>query len=204
MRAERRAIADDLYAASREHDAGERDRLLRFRNVEPATAELLALLVHATGALQLLEIGTSNGYSTLWLADAAEAGGGRLVSIEIDPRRTELARQSLARAGLGDVVELRVEDAAGSLAHFPDASFELVFLDAERPAYAGYWPDLVRVLVPRGLLVVDNAISHAHELGEFSALVEGDERVLSSLVPVGAGALLVVKAAKNWAARAVG
>ena len=70
---------------------------------------------------------------------------------------------------------------------------DLVFLDAERPAYAGYWPQLKRVLPPGGLLAVDNAISHEHELVEFSALVEADDAVLSSLVPIGAGLLLVVK-----------
>jgi predicted O-methyltransferase YrrM len=65
------------------------------------------------------------------------------------------------------------------------------FLDAERPAYPGYWPDLVRVLAPHGLLAVDNAISHAGELVEFRELVAGDERVIEALAPTGAGLLLL-------------
>jgi predicted O-methyltransferase YrrM len=193
MRPDRRAVADELYTASHAHDAEQDDRLLRFRNVEPPTAELVALLARATRAQRLLEVGTSNGYSTIWLADAAEANEGQLVSLEIDPARTELARRSLDRAELDGRVELRVDDAANALPAFADNAFDLIFLDSERPAYVGYWADLLRILAPRGLLIVDNAVSHAHELTEFSTLIENDERVLSSLVPVGAGALLIVR-----------
>jgi predicted O-methyltransferase YrrM len=189
----RRAYTADLYAQSRAHDEQQEDRLARWRNVEPETAALLGVLVRATGAQRLLEIGTSNGYSTIWLGDAAEATGGTLVSLEIDPARSALARAHLARAGLdGPVVELRTEDAADALATFPDNAFDFTFLDAERDAYAAYWPDLVRTLRPGGLLAVDNAISHESELVEFRAGVDRDDRVTQSLVPIGAGLLLVV------------
>jgi predicted O-methyltransferase YrrM len=193
LRADRKALADELLRASREHDSNQEDRLARFRNVEPETAELLSLLVAATGARRVLEIGTSNGYSTVWLADAVDQTGGRLLSVEIDPERTALAKANLERAGLDGPTELRTTDAAELLPELEDESVDLVFLDAERPAYAGYWPQLKRVLPPGGLLAVDNAISHEHELVEFSALVEADDAVLSSLVPIGAGLLLVVK-----------
>jgi predicted O-methyltransferase YrrM len=79
------------------------------------------------------------------------------------------------------------------LAESGAGAWDFVFLDAERPAYAGYWPDLVRVLAPRGLLVVDNVISHAAELAEFRELVSTDRRVSDALAPTGAGALLVVR-----------
>jgi predicted O-methyltransferase YrrM len=193
VKGERRAFAASLYAAGRSHDARQSDRVARWRNVEPETAQLLGVLVRAMGARRVLEIGTSNGYSTLWLGDAVEAVGGTVLSLEIDPTRTELATEHLAGAGLLDVVELRVHDAADALAGFDDASWDLVFLDAERPAYAGYWPDLVRVLARPGLLVVDNAVSHAEEVAEFRVLVEADSRVASSLVPIGAGVLLVTR-----------
>src|SRR5919204_6027398 len=131
----RRRFADELYAASREHDAAQADRLARYRNVEPETAELLGVLIRATGARQILELGTSNGYSTIWLADAAVQTGGLVISVDIDPDRTELARANLAAAGLADRVELRTEDAQATLASAADEAWELVFLDAERPAY---------------------------------------------------------------------
>jgi predicted O-methyltransferase YrrM len=193
MNADRRELLVDLYAASRAHDERQADRLDRFRNVEPPTAELLAVLVRSAGARRVLEIGTSNGYSTIWLADAVEATGGELVSLEIDPARTALARENLERAGLVAAAELRTQDAGEALRSFADAEWDLIFLDAERPAYVGYWPDLVRILAPGGLLVVDNVISHAHQLVEFDALVRGDARFVVAQVPVGAGALLAVK-----------
>jgi predicted O-methyltransferase YrrM len=191
VNARRRALADALYAQSRAHDDAQADRLARWRNVEPETASLLGVLVRAIGARRVLEIGTSNGYSTIWLADAAEAVGGRVLSLEMLPERSAAAAQHLRDAGLADVVELRTQDAAEALAHFEAESWDFVFLDAERPAYAGYWPDLVRVLASPGLLAVDNVVSHADEVAEFRALVDFDERVTSSLVPIGAGVLLV-------------
>ena len=180
-----------MLLASRQHDSGQADRLLRFRNVEPETAELLGVLVRATGAARLLEVGTSNGYSTLWLADAAEAVAGRLVSVDIDGERTEMARANLERAGLS--AELRVQDAAETLASSPDAGWNFVFLDSERPAYVGYWPQLLRALAPGGLVAIDNVISHAREVAEVTALIEAEPAVSSALVPIGAGVRLVVK-----------
>jgi len=197
----RRAFAESLYAAGREHDARHADRLARWRNVEPETAALLGVLVRAKVRPRVLEIGTSNGYSTIWLADAAEATGGRVTSLDIEPRRTAVAQENLAKAGLDDThVELRTEDAAIVLQAAQDDAFDLIFLDAERAAYASYWPDLVRTLAPAGLLAVDNVISHAGEVEDFRRVVEGDERVSAALVPVGAGVLLVARASR--AARA--
>jgi predicted O-methyltransferase YrrM len=190
----RRAFAAELYAAGREHDARHADRLARWRNVEPETAEMLGVLVRAKDAKRVLEIGTSNGYSTIWLADAAEATGGRVVTLEIEPARTALARENLAKASLEALVELRTEDAGQALGAFPDDAFDVVFLDAERPAYVRYWPDLVRVLAPAGLLAVDNVVSHAAEVADFRAVVAADERVTAALVPIGAGVLLVAAA----------
>jgi predicted O-methyltransferase YrrM len=193
VRADRQALANELLEASRKHDSRQADRLARFRNVEPETAALLSLLVLATNARRVLEIGTSNGYSTLWLADAVEQTGGHLISVEINPERTALARVNLERAALS--AELRTADAAEVLPTLDPESVDLVFVDAERPAYPAYLPDLKRILPPGGLLAVDNAISHEHELVEFSTLVAADDDLLSSLVPIGAGLLLVVRRA---------
>lgn len=189
----RRHLAEALYAASREHDAAQADRLDRFRNVEPDTAELLGVLVRATGAQRILELGTSNGYSTIWLADAADATGGRVLSVDVDESRTELARVNLVAAGLGDQVDLQTRDAGSILADSPDAAWEFVFLDAERPAYPGYLPDLVRTLAPRGVLAIDNVLSHADELAKFTALIEREARLTQTVVPVGAGLRLAVR-----------
>lgn len=186
-------VLDELHRHGVEHDAGRADRLERLRNVEPDTARVLALLVRATGARRLLEIGTSNGYSTVWLADALRSTGGAMLTVDTDAGRSAQAQRNLERAGLAERVEVRVEDAAETLRGEPDAARDMIFLDAERPLYVGYWPDLVRVLRPGGVLAVDNVISHAEQVAEFRALVIADERVSEALVPTGAGALLVVR-----------
>jgi predicted O-methyltransferase YrrM/uncharacterized glyoxalase superfamily protein PhnB len=188
-----RVVLDDLHRYGVEYDAGKVDRLERLRNVEPDSARVLAALVRAAGARRVLEIGTSNGYSTLWLADAIRDVGGRLVSVDTDPARSALAAQNLDRADLREWVELRVGDAGASLRDAREQSWDMIFLDAERPAYVDYWQDLVRALRPGGVLVVDNALSHADEIEDFRSLVVSDERVSEATVPTGAGLLLVVR-----------
>jgi predicted O-methyltransferase YrrM len=187
------SLLDELHRRGREHDAARADRVERWRNLEPDTARLLALLVRVIAPDRLLELGTSNGYSTIWLADAVRGAGGSMTSVEIDAARAEHARTNLRAAGLEDAVELYVGDAGAVLAASGDGEWDFVFLDAERAAYVSYWPDLVRVLRPRGLLAVDNVISHADELIEFRELVAHDARVSEALVPTGAGLLLVVR-----------
>jgi predicted O-methyltransferase YrrM len=192
MRPDRRRLAEQILEASKAHDAANADRRLRFRNVEPETAELLAVLIRSTRARNILEIGTSNGYSTIWLADAAEATGGTLVSVEIYGERTEMARAGLAGAGLA--AELRTEDAARTLEQAGDGNFDFIFLDAERPEYAGYWPHLLRTLRPDGgLLAIDNVLSHADEVMDVTRLIDAEPSVDSVLVPIGAGLRLVVR-----------
>jgi predicted O-methyltransferase YrrM len=193
VNASRRALAQEILDAARAHDARQADRLARFRNVEPETAELLALLVRTIRAQRILELGTSNGYSTLWLADAAEATGGSVTSVELDAARSALAREHLERAGLS--AELRTQDASQALAQAPDGYYDLIFLDAERPAYAGYWPDLLRVLRrDGGLLAIDNVLSHPAEVEEIGALIDLEPSVGSVLLAIGAGVRLVVAA----------
>ncbi len=187
------SLLDDLYSRSHAHDQAEPDRLKRWRNVEPDTARFMSALIRALAPRRLLELGTSNGYSTIWLAEAVRATGGFLTSVEIDPDRSAFAGENLRRATLDQFVELRVQDAGEALANSEDESWDFIFLDAERPAYPGYWPDLRRVLAPRGVLIVDNVISHANEVVGLRELIATDDAVWEALVPTGAGALLVVR-----------
>jgi predicted O-methyltransferase YrrM len=186
-------LLEQLHRDGVEHDRGKTDRRQRVRNLEPESASVLALLVRATVARRVLELGTSNGYSTLWLADAVAGVGGRLLSVDVDAARSALAAQNLRRGGVSEVVELRVEDAAHTLGASEAGSWDLIFLDAERPAYADYWPDLARVLRPGGLLVIDNVLSHAEEVREFRGAVRTDSRVSGeAVIPTGAGLLALV------------
>jgi predicted O-methyltransferase YrrM len=163
-------------------------------NITRDTGEFLAVLVKAMRATRVLEIGTSNGYSTLWLARAARAIGGAVTTVEKAEPKVAMARANFARSGLGATITLVHDDAGRVLKRAADGSVDLLFLDSERPEYPGWWADIRRVLRPVGLLVVDNATSHAEQMAPFVALVTADASFTTSLVPVGNGEFLAVKA----------
>jgi predicted O-methyltransferase YrrM len=178
-------LANDRATTEREH---------RMLNITRDTGEFLAVLVRATLARRVLEIGTSNGYSTLWLASAARATGGAVTTVERSPDKVGLASANFARSGLAPFISLLHDDAGRVLEGSPDGVVDLIFLDSERPEYPGWWPHLKRVLRPGGLLVVDNATSHPEQMAPFVALVKADADFVTSLVPVGNGEFLAVKA----------
>jgi predicted O-methyltransferase YrrM len=151
--------------------------------------------VRAAAARRVLEIGTSNGYSTLWLAEAARAIEGSVTTVELADAKIELASANFARSGLSPFITLVRDDAGRYLRRSDENAYDLIFLDSERPEYPGWWPCLRRALRPGGLLVVDNATSHAAQLAAFVALVKADREFATCLVPVGKGELLAVKAA---------
>ena len=169
------------------------DRPRRMLNITRDTGEFLSVLVRATNAQRVLEIGTSNGYSTLWLAEAVRANHGSITTIELADFKFGLAARNFARTDLSSVITQIHDDARHVLAEAPDAEFDLIFLDSERQEYPGWWPDLKRVLRSGGVLIADNAISHAGEMAPFVSLVETDRDFTTSLVPVGKGEFLATK-----------
>jgi predicted O-methyltransferase YrrM len=169
------------------------DRRRRMLNITRDTGEFLAVLVRAIRARFTLEIGTSNGYSTLWLAEAARTIGGHVTTVEASEFKTQLAARTFARSGLANLITQMQGKASQMLAETPDESFDFIFLDAERPEYSALWPDLRRVLRPGRLLVVDNATSHREELAAFVDLVQADPSFTTSVVPVGKGEFLALK-----------
>lgn len=183
------------YQQWQQEDANHSDRLQRWRNIEPDSAALLALWVRSKRAQQVLEIGTSNGHSTIWLADAVRATGGHVTSLEIEAARTALAQQHLQQVGLAEHVSLHTTDAAEFLSQ-AQADYDVVLLDAERSFYVGYWPDLRRLLTGKtgALLVVDNVLSHAEQVADFIALVQADANMCSHTVNSGAGLFCVTVA----------
>ncbi|MFF4014776.1 O-methyltransferase [Streptomyces sp. NPDC001843] len=186
-------LLGDLHAQGRAHDEPLADRLLRLRNMTPEAARLVALLIRVQRSGRVLEIGTSNGYSAIWFADALRDTGGRLTTVEIDGERAATARRNLVRAGLADRADVVHGDGGEVLAAAPDASFDVVVLDAERPAYVEYWPQLRRVLTPYGLVAVDNAVSHREQLTAFDELVRRDGAFAVQLHEVGDGVLTAVR-----------
>jgi predicted O-methyltransferase YrrM len=188
------SLMAELEELGKANDSVTTDRPRRMLNITRDTGELLSVLVRATRARRILEIGTSNGYSTLWLASAARAIGGRVTSVEVAEYKVGLARANFTRSGLDAAISLVHDDAGRVLRRSGDAAFDLIFLDSERSEYPGWWPDLARVLRPGGLLVVDNATSHVEQMAPFVALVTADAKFATSLVPVGNGEFLAVKA----------
>ncbi|EKT4072248.1 O-methyltransferase [Stenotrophomonas maltophilia] len=186
-------LKNELAHFGAENDAREVERGRRMLNITPDTGEFLAVLVRFGTARRVLEIGTSNGYSTLWLAEAAAAIDGHVTTLEYAEDKAAMARDTFARSGLADRITLVHDDAGPWLAEAADASIDLLFLDSDRGQYAGWWPQLRRVLRPGGLLVVDNATSHAGEMEPLRVLLDADPDFSTSLVPVGNGELLAVR-----------
>ena len=118
-----KTLLDGLYADGEAHDAAEPDRLRRWRNLEPDAAALLTQVVRIAAARLVVEIGTSNGYSTIWLADAVRDTGGTVVSVDVEAWPDTAG--NLDRAGVASTVELRVQDGGAYLAGLPDGSVDL-------------------------------------------------------------------------------
>ena len=176
---------DELVAAAERHDATRPDRLDRWRVLEADAGRFLWFLTQAVGARSIVEIGTSRGVSTLWLADAARSTGGHVVSLDVDAAAQDDARRSVAGAGLSEHVTFRVEDGGAALAGLPDGVVDLLFLDAERTEYPSWWPG--------GTLVADNALSHPQEMAPLRDLLEREPGITTTTVGVGKGALLALR-----------
>jgi predicted O-methyltransferase YrrM len=183
----------ELERFGQANDAATNERPRRMLNITRDTGEFLSVLVRATVARRVLEIGTSNGYSTLWLAEAARAIGGAVTTVEFAEYKVGLAATNFARAGLSPFITLLHDDAGRALQSSEPSAYDLIFLDSERREYPGWWPQLRRVLRPGGLLVVDNATSHVEQMAPFVALVTADPAFTTCVVPVGNGEFLAVK-----------
>ena len=154
-------------------------------NVAPNQGKLLALLVRMTGARTILEIGTLGGYSAIWMARAL-APGGRLISLEISPAHAEVARINIARAGLAEVVEVRLGPALASLPqlHTEGAGpFDLVFIDADKASTPDYLTWALRLTKPGSLIIIDNVVRSGAVSNPDSgdADVQGIRRALAML-----------------------
>ena len=181
----------ELYEKFHRHDLKQADRLHRYRNIEPESGRFLSMLIRAQQSKNILEIGTSTGYSTLWLAEAARQTQAMITTLEVDAERVAQAKQYATEIDLADLINFKVIDAQVYLEAEKEI-FDFILLDAERDAYVSYWPHLSRLLKAKGgLLVVDNVISHAAEVEEFIALIQQDPRFIMSSVPIGAGLLMV-------------
>jgi len=171
-------------------DADERARGLpseeRSRQVARTTGQFLFALVAPQTDCEVLELGGSRGYSTLWLAAGVRHLGGRVLSLEADPAKCEAWRRNIAEAGLEVTADLIEGDAFETLPAINDV-FDIVFIDAEKDDYERLF-ELARPKVePGAVFVADNVLSHADPLAEYSRLRQADPTLESVTVPLDRG-----------------
>jgi predicted O-methyltransferase YrrM len=180
-----RAILSEMEEQGRHHDAQEREHSRQLLNLEPQTAQFLSILVRSSGRRRVLEIGTSNGYSTIWLAWAV-GPRGRLISIERDGHKQEHADANLRRAGLRDTVDLLLGEATPIVAALA-GPFDCIFFDADRHSAPEQVATLLPKLAPDAFLLADNVLSHPGEIAGYLAALEGLPDFDRLIVPIGKG-----------------
>jgi predicted O-methyltransferase YrrM len=165
--------------------------LQRMRQIPPETGKFIALLAASAPEGKFIEIGTSAGYSTLWLSLAGRERGCKITTFEIYNEKVHLAEETFRLAEVQDEVELIAGDALDYLAEVQDIAF--CFLDAEKEIYSACYEAVVPNMVRGGLLVADNAISHRATLQPMIERSLADQRVDALIVPIGTGDLLCRK-----------
>jgi predicted O-methyltransferase YrrM len=179
-----------VLARLEEEDARERAEGLpsavRSRAVEPTTGRFLFALVSPQADCEVLELGGSRGYSTIWLAAGVRVLGGRVLSLESDPVKIDAWRRNIAGAGLDEWADLVEGDALETLPGIDDV-FDVVFLDAEKEDYERLFELARAKLEPGALVVADNVLSHAETLGAYSAARQADPTLVSVTVPLDRG-----------------
>ncbi len=190
------ALLSELETWGRQHDAGERDHGKRMLNLAPDTARLLSILVCSSHRTRLLEIGTSNGYSTIWLAWAAGRSGGHLTSIDRRPEKLVAAEANLRRAGLHDRVTLHGGDATEVITTLA-GPFDFIFFDADRTSAPRQLALLLPKLTPDAFVCADNAISHPTEIASYLNAIQARPEFDHVIVPVGNGLSIAHKSAAH-------
>jgi predicted O-methyltransferase YrrM len=186
-----RAVLDRLER----EDAAEREQGLpaaeRSRQVARSTGQFLFALVAPQAGCDVLEIGGSRGYSTIWLAAGVRLLGGRVLSLESDPRKIEAWRRNVADAGLEEWADLVEGDAKETLREIDDV-FDVVFIDAEKEDYERLFDAARPKVEPGALFVADNVLSHADPLARYSAARQADPTLESVTIPLDRGLELSV------------
>ncbi len=180
-----------LENLDKQHRADNAPSHIRLKQVPAETGKFLALLAALAPDGDYLEIGTSGGYSALWLSLACRKLGRKLTTFEVLKDKVDIARETLHLAAVEDIVVLMHGDAREHIEEYKSISF--CFLDAEKDVYRECYEKLVPNMISGGILVADNVISHKDILGKWVEDVVQDERVDGVVVPIGSGVLVCVK-----------
>jgi predicted O-methyltransferase YrrM len=175
-----------LEQQGKAHDEIEPDHSHRFLNLEPETAKLITVLLEIANTRNVLEIGTSNGYSTIWIASTVGRLGGRVTSIERSAEKHRMALYNLGRVGLLAFVELLLGEATEIVSSLT-GPFDCVFFDADRVSAPAQLDLLLSKLSVPALLLADNALSHPEQIAGYLTRVKQVENITHTIVPVGKG-----------------
>lgn len=164
-----------------------------FWNVSRQTGNFMNMLIKLTGAKNVLEIGTSNGYSGLWIADALKETGGHLTTIEFWEKRQCLAREYFEYCGLSEVATFKIGNAYDVVKNEIHEEFDIVFIDANKPEYIKYF-EVVNPLVKRGgVILADNITSHAKKVEPFVNAISSDKEYQVQVLDLPDGLLMAYK-----------
>jgi predicted O-methyltransferase YrrM len=169
--------------------------------IEPEVARLICLLIRLTGAKKVLELGTCIAYSGIWMAESLKITGGKLTSIDYDPRLITEAKQNFKKANLLDYINLIEADITKELPKIPDESFDIVFQDAKKSLYPLVLEDCIRIVKKGGLIIADDALYRAKGITEklsahthkYNEMIFKDKRLYSTIVNAGDGLTISVK-----------
>jgi predicted O-methyltransferase YrrM len=186
-----RAVLARLEAEDADERARGVHREQRARQVARTTGQFLFAFVSPQTDCEVLEIGGSRGYSSIWLAAGVRNLGGRVLSLESDPAKVESWRANVEEAGLDDWADLIEGDAFETLPPIDDV-FDVVFLDAEKEQYERIFAEARGKLEPGAVVIADNVLSHQETLGAYSHARQADPTLESVTLPLDRGLELSV------------
>jgi len=165
-----------------------------FWNIPAESGNLLNIIIKASNYKKIIEVGTSNGYSTIWLAEAVKQTGGHVTGIEFSLERLKLAEDNLKECGLSEYATIKNGRAIEILSTLKeDELFDMAFIDANKGEYIKYYEILDKKIKPGGLIVADNVISHKIQVGEFLEAINNNPGYQISYLPFGGGLLIALK-----------
>lgn len=180
------AFLSRMEDLGRAHDAAESQHSRRMLNLETETAKLLSIFLRSARSQSVLEIGTSNGYSTIWIAASIRRHGGHVFSIDRSPEKHALARANLSQAGLEETVSLITNDATTAVEQLR-GPWDAVFFDADRISAPQQLRLVYPHLAPQAFLFADNALSHPDEIRSYIEAIDALRDFTHVVVPIGKG-----------------
>ena len=188
-------LLESLAAKGIENDSLVTEKKRKYLNITHDTGEFLSVMVKSISAKNILELGTSNGYSTIWLAQALN-GSGKVTTIEYDPVKVKEAKENFKSAKLDDRISL-VEGEVTKVLPSIGNHFDLVFLDTDRSIYMCILQDILRLTKPGGMIICDNASSHYDELKDLIDFFNQQHGYTTCHIPVGKGEFVIHKEKTN-------